>query len=124
MIGTNVGSAVGSVEYGKGASVGVGDGAVVAVGLGVSAGSGVVVVTGVGEGGTVVVGEGVTESSPQAVARTKMRPKMRPHGATLRKGMVTAIGFLATDWDGFLSPEYRDMHNPPNTSSNGNHYKG
>ena len=130
-VGVNVGSAVGD---GKGARVGVGvgtgvgvkvgvwvglgDGTGVVVGLGASVGVGVVTVTGVGEASTVAVGVGVADSSPQAMDRTRMRPKRRPAGATQRNGMIAAIGFLATDWDGLLSPEYLDMHIPPNTSSN------
>ena len=102
--------------------VGLGDGTGVAVGLGVSVGLGGVTVTGVGEAGTVAVGARVAGSSPQAMDRARMRPKRRPLGPTQRNGMIAAIGFLATDWDGLLFSEYRDMHIPPNTSSNRNKY--
>ncbi len=125
-VGANVGSAVGDgmgawVGVGVGTRVGVkvgvcvglGDGTMVAVGLGVT-------VTGVGEASTVVVGARVADSSPQAMDRTRMRPKMRPPGPNHRDGIITPIGFLATDLDALLSPEYRDMHIPPNTSSNRN----
>ena len=129
-VGANVGLAVGD---GKGAWVGVGVGTGVGVkvgvwvgrgdGTGVAVGLGVVTVTGVGEAGTVAVGARVADSSPQAIDKTRMRPKRRPLGPTQRNGKITAIGFLANDWDGLLSPEYRDMHLLPHTSSNGHYYK-
>ncbi len=93
-------------------------------GTGVAVGPGVVTVTGVGEAGAVAVGARVADSSPQAMDRNRMKPKRRPRGATQRNGMITAVGFLATDWDGVLSLEYRGMHIPPNTSSNRSKYKG
>ena len=127
-VGANVGSAVGDgkgawvgvgVGIGVGVKVGVwvglGEGTGVTVGLGVSVGVGIVAVTGVGEAGTVAVGARVADSSPQAMDKTRMRPRRRPLGPTQRKGMISAIGFLATDWDGLLFSEYRDMHIPPNT---------
>ena len=104
------------MDVGVGTGVGVKVG--IWVGLGVSVGMGVATVTGVGEASTVGVGARVADSSPQAIRRIRKRLKMRPGGAALRNGMNTAIEFLATDWDGLLSPEYRDMHIPPNTSSN------
>ena len=136
-VGAKVGSAVGGgkgawVGVGVGTGVGVkvgvwlglGDGTGVAMGLGVSVGLGVVTVTGVGEASTVAVGARVADSWPHAMDRTRMKPKRRPRGATEKNGMITAIGFLATDWDGVLSLGYRDMHIPPNTSSNRSKYKG
>ena len=119
-VGANVGVGDGKgawVGLKVGVCVGLGDGTAVAVGLGVCAGVGVVIVTGVGEASIVAVGARVAESSPQAISKTRMRPKMRPAGAILRNGANTAIEGLAADRDGLLSLEYRDMHIPPNTSS-------
>ena len=121
--GVAVGSDAGSaVEDGKGAlgvAAGVGVKVGAWVGLGVSVGAGVVMVTGVGEDAIVAVGAMVGDSSPQEISRTRMRPKMKPTGAILRNGAITAIDVLAANCEGLLSPEYRDMHIPPNTSSNG-----
>jgi hypothetical protein len=144
MVESNAGSAVGDgkggtvsegacVGVGGGAGVGVsvwvgiGVGASVAVGLGVSVGVEGEMVTIVGEASAVAVGAEVAESLPQAISRTRIRPK-RPSGAAPRNGIIILTGFLATgfliaDWDGLSAPGYRDMHFPPNTSSYSSYYK-
>ena len=112
------------VRTGVRVSVGLGEGTGVVVKMGVLVGLGVVIVTRVVEAGTVEVGVRVTTSSLQAMDKNRMRPKRSPFGANQRNGMITAVGLLTTDWDCFLSLVYRNMHNPPYTSSNSNQYKG
>ena len=139
MVAASAGSAVGDGKgdtVGDGACVGVGGGAGVGVSVCMGLGVGDTVAVGavgamvaiVGEAGAVAVGAVVADSSPQAISRTRIRPRMRPNGAAPRNGITIltgclATGFLVTDWDGLSAPEYRDMHFPPNTSSYGSYYK-